>query len=157
MSVKRNRTSGLVIAAVLIGLVGAAFLSAGSPRGATGTPGATPESGCASPVASPEASPDAAGGSSIVSVAETVTISLTDSGFEPNYVQATSGHDLTITLHNTGSRDHGFAIDFFAIAELLEPGETKTIVIHNRLEIDVNFYSTAPCDDGMTGELTFYI
>jgi uncharacterized cupredoxin-like copper-binding protein len=93
----------------------------------------------------------------MLTVAETVTIELTDNGFVPNYVQATSGHDLTVTLVNTGTREHGFAIDHFDVNEVLAPGETKTITIENRQEIDVDYYSSAPCDEGMTGQLTFYI
>jgi uncharacterized cupredoxin-like copper-binding protein len=157
MSVLHRRIAGVMIGAALLALIAAAIQPAGMPLGATGSPAASPETACATPVASPNASPVSLEGSEMRTVAETVTIELTDGGYVPNYVQATSGHDLTITLKNTGTRDHGFAIDYFDIDETLAPGESKTITIHNREEIDVDYYSSAPCDEGMTGTLTFYI
>lgn len=151
-----HRIAAIMIGSTLLALTAAISQPVGSPRGATGTP-ANPAAVCASPVASPDATPVSLAGAGMLTVAETVTIELTDRGFVPNFVQATSGHDLTITLVNIGTRDHGFAIDYFDIDELLAPGETKTITIENRREIDVDYYSSAPCDEGMTGQLTFYI
>ena len=76
----------------------------------------------------------------------------------PNYVQSTSGHDLTVTLVNTGTRRHGFAIPQLDVDVMLDPGQTKTVVIHPSAgEGDFTYVSTAPGDDGMTGTLTFYI
>ena len=52
---------------------------------------------------------------------------------------------------------------FGAIVELgvdvmLDPGQTKTVVIHPSAgEGDFTYVSTAPGGDGMTGTLTFYI
>ena len=158
MSVMRRRIVGITIAfATLLAMFAAVFQPSGIHPQAAGTPDGTPQTACASPVASPDASPVSLEGSGVASVTEYVTITLTDSGYTPRYVQATSGHDLTITLVNSGTRDHGFTIDHFDVDELLAPGKSTTIIIHNRDEIDVDFYSTAPCDDGMTGELTFYI
>jgi hypothetical protein len=111
-----------MIGAALLALLAAALQPAGMPRGATGSPEATPQAACATPVASPGASLVTLEGSGMRTVAETVTIELTDAGFVPNYVQSTSGHDLTITLRNTGSRDHGFTIDYFDINEMLAAG-----------------------------------
>ena len=152
-----RQTAAILIGSALLTLLATAFQPAGFPRGATGSPAASPQAACATPVASPNATPVSLKGSGMLTVAETVTIELTDSGYVPNFVQATSGHDLTITLVNTGTRAHGFTIDYFDIDETLAPGETKTITIENRREIDVEYYSTAPCDEGMTGQLTFYI
>jgi len=93
----------------------------------------------------------------VVAVAETVTILLTDEGFVPNFVQTTSGHDLTITLINVGTREHGFTIERLGIDERLKPGEKKVVTFHNRKRFDVEYVSNAPCDEGMKGLLTFYI
>ena len=108
----------------------------------------------ATPIATPPdtqpASPQA------VSVTGEVTITLTDTGFAPSRVQSTNGHDLTVTLVNTGSRPHGFRIERFGIDELLQPGETATVMITSPPLGDFTFSSDAPGDD-MTGQLVFYI
>lgn len=115
----------------------------------------------ASPVASPAASPVASRPASVpaqsVSVAGSVTIRMTDQGFVPRYVESTNGHDLTITLVNSGTRPHGFRIDHYDIGVLLQPGATETVVIHHPDLGDYTFFSDAPGDGGMEGTLTFYI
>src|SRR5687768_2419686 len=96
----RNRTlAGILSLAAALAVIAAVLSPVGSPRGASGSPEA-------SPIASPQASPVSLEGSGVVAVADTVTIELTDGGFVPHIIQATSGHDLTITLINTGTRDH---------------------------------------------------
>jgi hypothetical protein len=111
----------------------------------------------ASPVASPNASPAATPVGRSVSVANSVTIELSDAGFDPVYVESTNGHDLTITLVNTGTRTHAFRIDRYEIDVILNPGEQKTIVIHSPSLGDFPYYSDAPGDEGMKGMLVFYI
>ena len=149
----RNRTlAGILSLAAALAVIAAVLSPVGSPRGASGSPEA-------SPLASPQASPVSLEGSGVVAVADTVTIELTDGGFVPHIIQATSGHDLTITLINTGTRDHGFTIEEFEIDELLAPGETKTVVLRNPLahEVDVDYVSNASGDEGMRGTLVLYI
>lgn len=129
------------------------------PAGAQMAPTVTPVPAAASPVA-PAASPAATpGGQSAgpVSVAGSVTIRMTDQGFEPNAVEATNGHDLTITLVNSGTRPHNFSVDHYGIDVTLAPGQTKTVTIHAPDLGTYPFYSNAQGDEGMTGELTFYI
>jgi uncharacterized cupredoxin-like copper-binding protein len=92
-----------------------------------------------------------------VSVAGSVTINLGDTGFDPFYVESTNGHDLTITLVNTGTRRHSFRIDRYEVNVSLNPGEQKTIVIKNPSLGDYPYYSDAPGDEGMKGMLVFYI
>src|SRR5688572_33325983 len=116
MSRQRRTLVGILALASVFAVLAAVLSPVGSPRGASGSPEA-------SPLASPQASPVSLEGSGVVAVADTVTIELTDGGFVPNTIQATSGHDLTITLINTGTRDHGFTIEEFEIDELLAPGE----------------------------------
>ena len=111
----------------------------------------------ASPAASPNASPAATPVGRSVSVANSVTIVLGDAGFDPIYVESTNGHDLTITLVNTGTRQHSFRIDRYDINVSLAPGERKTIVIKSPSLGDFPYYSDAPGDEGMKGNLTFYI
>jgi uncharacterized cupredoxin-like copper-binding protein len=111
----------------------------------------------ASPVASPDGSSAATPVGRSVSVANSVTINLGDAGFDPVYVESTNGHDLTITLVNTGTRQHAFRIDRYDINVRLAPGERKTIVIRSPSLGDFPYYSDAPGDEGMKGNLTFYI
>ena len=135
------------VAAIAI-LVAAGLISARQPGVArlSGTP-------VASPVASPLASPTGRS----VSVAESVTINLGDAGFDPVYVESTNGHDLTITLVNTGTRRHSFRIDRYDVHVSLDPGEQQTIVIRNPNLGDFPYYSDAPGDEWMKGMLVFYI
>jgi uncharacterized cupredoxin-like copper-binding protein len=158
MSESARDRSALALASIFVGILIAAFVGgwAGVESRAESST-ASPVAG--SPVASPAASPSAQGevpGQS-VSVADSVTIHLTDQGFMPNHVESTNGHDLTITLVNSGSRRHGFRIDHYDIDVLLDPGETTTVVIHQPDLGDFTFYSDAPGDEGMHGTLTFYI
>jgi hypothetical protein len=144
--------AGILSLAAALAVFAAVLSPVGSPRGAT----ASPE---VSPFASPQASPVSLEGSGVVAVAAEVTIELTDGGFVPHIIQATSGHDLTITLVNNGTRHRGFTIEEFDIDELLAPGETKTVVLRNPLahEVDVDYVSNAPGDEGMRGTLVLYI
>ena len=135
--------------ALIVAIVAVAFWSSARSQ----TPGSDTGAPLASPVASPIASP--AGRS--VSVAGSVTIHLTDAGFDPVYVESTSGHDLTVTLVNSGTRTHGFRIDHYQIDVTLDPGGTTTVVIHHPDLGDFPFVSDAPGDGGLRGELTFYI
>jgi uncharacterized cupredoxin-like copper-binding protein len=137
--------------AVLVFSVAAAVIVGLRAQGAeTGTPPA-------SPVASPSASPVSSPVGRSISVAESVTIQLQDGWFDPAHIAATNGHDLTITLVNAGSRQHAFRIDRYQVNVSLAPGETRTIVIHEPTLGDFTYYSDAPGDDGMEGQLTFYI
>jgi len=111
----------------------------------------------ASPAASPNASPVATPIGRSVSVANSVTIKMSDVGFDPVYVESTNGHDLTITVVNTGTRQHTFRIDRYDINVSLNPGEQKTVVIHSPSLGDFPYYSDAPGDEGMKGMLVFYI
>jgi plastocyanin len=142
-----NRVHLVFFAAVI-----AASLVAVNARGqSAGTPAA------ASPVASPQATPVASPTGRSVSVANSVTIQMSDGGFDPVYVESTNGHDLTITLVNTGTRAHAFRIDFYEVNVNLAPGEHKTIVIQSPSLGDFPYYSDAPGDTGMKGLLVFYI
>jgi len=122
------------------------------------TPRASPDaSSVGSPIASPVASPISSPVGRSVSVAESVTIQLQDGWFDPAYVAATNGHDLTITLINVGSRQHAFRINRYQVNVSLAPGETQTIVIQEPTLGDFSYDSDAPGDEGMEGQLTFYI
>ena len=112
----------------------------------------------ASPISSPVASPQIFPTPRSASVTNTVTVNLTDHGFDPIYIQSTNGHDLTITLINTGTRRHGFNLDEFGVHETLGPGQQTVVVIRAPQELgDFRYYSDAPGDEGYEGELTFYI
>ena len=124
------------------------------------TPGASP---AATPAASPAATPAcpaAASSGRVVAVANDVTIRLTDEGFDPATIQATSGHDLTISLVNAGSRPHAFVLEFFAIDVELAPGasETVTVTPGDRGDaVSYTFVSDVPGDECMQGLLVFYV
>jgi len=146
-AVKQRLLATVLIVSLLGGI---AAVSASMPAVST--------AGQASPVASPAASPVASPviGRS-VSVTDSVTITLYDGGFDPNFVQATNGHDLTITLINQGTKRHTFRIDRYRINVSLDPGERQTVTIQSPDLGDFTFYSDAPGDEAMTGTLTFYI
>lgn len=146
-----DRVSALVVVLVLVGAV---IGEARWQRSAPAMPSASP---IASPLASPFASPVASPTGRSVSVADSVTIHLHDGWFDPAYVEATNGHALTITLINDGSRHHAFRIDRYDVDVDLAPGERRTVVIESPTLGDFTYYSDAPGDDGMIGELTFYI
>lgn len=116
------------------------------------TPTASPG---ASPVASPMATPVQSGRP--VSVADTVTIELTDFGFRPDYVQATNGHDLHVTLRNTGTRKHGFRIERLDVNVTVKPGMEKTVTIESPPLGDFTFTSDERGDEAFEGTLVFYI
>jgi plastocyanin len=151
--VKRALSAALMLAIAVALIGGLRSESAG-----TMTPGASPDtSPVASPIASPVASPVSSRVGRSISVAESVTIQLQDGWFDPAYVASTNGHDLTITLINAGSRQHAFRIDRYQVDVSLAPGETQTIVIQEPTLGDFTYYSDAPGDEGMEGQLTFYI
>jgi hypothetical protein len=143
-----------IVIMITVGL-GAAMMANAAPGDGGGTPSPSPAAS-PSPVASP--SPASLAGHGSATVSHDVTVELTDGGFVPNYIQSTSGHDLNVTLVNTGTRRHGFTIDRLDVDVMLDPGQTKTVVIHPSAgEGDFTYESTAPGDNGMTGTLTFYI
>ena len=148
-----TRRSNLAIIIAILG--GLALLLSVSPW--TGEPDSAVGAHNASPNASPVAATPSPTGPQSVSVAGEVTIFLTDQGFSPSYVEATNGHQLTITLVNTGTRPHGFTTDAYQIDVLLDPGESTTVVIPQPDLGDFTFYSDAPGDHGFEGMLTFYI
>lgn len=92
-----------------------------------------------------------------VSVTDSVTIELTDEGFDPATVQATNGHDLKITLINNGSRAHAYQIDRLDVDVSLAPGEQKSIVIATPPLGTFSVTSDAPGDEDFQGTLIFYI
>ena len=117
----------------------------------------------APPTASPEPTPAcnaAASPGRVVAVANDVTIRLTDDGFDPAVIQATSGHDLTVTLVNTGSRPHAFVLEDFGIDVQLPPGASEAVTLHpgdRGDSVTYTFASDAPGDDCVRGMLVFYI
>ncbi len=154
-----DRVSAVVLVLILVGaLIGEArwqrTAPAMPPASLIASPTASP---IASPIASPLASPVASPTGRSVSVAGSVTIRLHDGWFDPAYVEATNGHALTITLVNDGSRHHAFRIDRYDVDVDLAPGESRTVVIESPTLGDFTYYSGAPGDGGMIGELTFYI
>jgi plastocyanin len=158
-----DRMSAVVLVLVLVGaLIGEARWQRTAPAMPSAAPIASPTapptaSPIASPITSPLASPVASPTGRSVSVAGSVTIRLHDGWFDPAYVEATNGHALTITLVNDGSRHHAFRIDRYDVDVDLAPGESRTVVIESPTLGDFTYYSDAPGDGGMIGELTFYI
>lgn len=118
--------------------------------------GSTPApSPVGSSAASPAASPIVSGRPA--SVAGEVTIELTDAGFRPDFVQATNGTDLHLTLRNTGTRDHAFQIERLDVDETVAPGEEKHVTIKTPPLGDFMFTSDAEGDENFKGTLVFYI
>ena len=145
----------LVWTVVIAVTLSALFLSSSSLGKTSATATASPDAS-PSPIASP--SPGSMTGHGSATVSREVTIQLTDQGFVPNYVQSTSGHDLSVTLINTGQRPHSFTIDSLGVDVTVDPGQTKTVTVQPTAGLgDFSYVSHAPGDDGMQGELTFYI
>ncbi|MGI8485201.1 MAG: cupredoxin domain-containing protein [Thermomicrobiales bacterium] len=119
--------------------------------------GSTPRA--ATPAASPGATPAPAAlhRGRHVSVTGSVTIELTDEGFDPSLVQTTNGHDLEVTLINTGARRHAFQIERLHVDVSLDPGQRKTITIKSPPLGDFEYVSDAPGDEQISGILIFYI
>lgn len=92
-----------------------------------------------------------------VSVTDSVTINLTDGGFDPSSVQATNGHDLHVTLVNTGTRRHAFQIERLSVDVSLAPGERQSISIVSPPLGTFRVDSNAPGDEQFSGTLIFYI
>jgi len=128
------------------------FRPAGAGQTSVATPVASP---AASPVASAVATPIRSGGP--VSVTDHVTIELTDQGYVPDYVQSTNGHELRVTLRNTGSREHGFRILALGVDVTVMPGDEKRVTIETPPLGDFTFTSGAPGDEHFRGILVFYI
>ena len=95
-----------------------------------------------------------------MTVADEVSIRLTDRGFDPATVQATSGHDLTITPINAGSRPHAFVLDDFDIKVDLLPGASERVIVRPGDRGDAVTYtvvSDAPGDGCLRGKPIFYV
>lgn len=118
---------------------------------------ATPSaSAAASAAASPAGSPTAIIERD-VSATYSVTINLTDGGYDPSSVQATNGHDLHVTLVNTGTRRHAFQIERLSVDVSLAPGERQAISIVSPPLGTFRVDSDAPGDEQFSGTLIFYI
>lgn len=147
----------LMFALVLTFALVLGFISRGTAQETTPAAVATP---LASPAASPMATPhisDTTSADHTVAVAGKVTIELTDEGFNPPGVQATTGNAVEITLINTGTRTHAFQIEDLDIDVTLEPGERREVTITTPPFGTFYYTSDAPGDENMRGELIFYI
>ncbi|MGH2559626.1 MAG: cupredoxin domain-containing protein, partial [Thermomicrobiales bacterium] len=134
-------------------------------QGTPGTPAASPTAGpvrCdeihdATPVAAtPAASPTPRIGNPVYTTGP-VTIRLTDEGFVPDRVLSAVGHDLTVTLTNTGARPHAFCSERLDVDVELAPGESTTIQLDDLPIGRYPFISDLPEDAGMRGQLTIFI
>jgi hypothetical protein len=130
-----------------------------------GTPSASPaagpvrcdDTGDASPVAaSPEMGPTPTPRNPVYTTGP-VTIQLTDEGFVPDRVLSAVGHDLTVTLTNTGTRPHAFCSEALDVDVELAPGESTTLDLPNLPIGAYPFVSDLPGDAGMRGRLTIFI
>jgi hypothetical protein len=123
-----------------------------APIPATPTPIGTPVASAPAPAAPPATSGP-------VYTTGPVTIWLTDDGFIPDRVLSAVGHNLTVTLINSGSRPHSFTIDRLNIDAQLAPGDTKTVHLDGVVIGEYTYYSDFPTDKalGMTGHLSIFI
>ena len=147
----------LLFASVLTLMIVSGFILGGTAQEATPAAVATP---LASPAGSPMATPharDATSADHTIAVTREVTIELTDEGFNPPGVQATTGDDLEITLISTGTRIHAFQIEELGIDVTLEPGERQVVTVTTQPFGTFYYMSDAPGDENMRGELIFYI
>ncbi|HEU0116532.1 MAG TPA: cupredoxin domain-containing protein [Thermomicrobiales bacterium] len=117
------------------------------------SPGACPTQTAATPAASPAPPPPA------LMTAGSVTIEMTDRGFDPAGFQSAVGQDVRVTLHNRGSRPHSFTIDRLHIDVLVPPGQTRVVTIPTPPLGEYQYLSRAPCDAaiGMTGTMVVFI
>jgi hypothetical protein len=120
----------------------------------TGTPvAATSGSGA---IASPAAAPTARSVGPAYTTGP-VTIRLTDAGFVPHRVFSAVGHDLRVTLINTGTRPHNFCVPDLEIDVDLEPGESTTLALDDLPLGAYDFVSDLPGDEAFRGRLTIFI
>lgn len=134
-------------------------------QGAPATPSASPAAGAvscddamaATPIAATPAATPAAPPSNPVYTTGPVTIRLTDEGFVPDRVLSAVGHDLTLTLVNTGARPHNFCSESLHLDVTLDPGESTTIALDDLPLGEYPFVSDLPADAGMRGRLTIFI
>jgi plastocyanin len=123
------------------------------------TPTLATPAGMGTPVASAPAPAAPPATSGPVYTTGPVTIWLTDDGYIPDRVLSAEGHDLTVTLINSGSRPHSFTIDQLNIDAQLAPGETKTVQLNDVVIGEYTYYSDLPADKamGMMGHLSIFI
>lgn len=130
--------------------------------------------GAATPVPSPEASPGPATPSSspepstqasvdstdrpVITTGE-VTIQLTDTGITPRHFEVAAGHDLHLTVTNSGTRTHTFTIEEFDVNVSLDPGATEIITISKPPLGEYEYGSDLgqDTDPAKTGTFTIFI
>jgi uncharacterized cupredoxin-like copper-binding protein len=167
ISVGRKWFGSPLLAAMIGGLLlvaGLATLSNAVPAAfgaATPVPSPEASSGAATPSSSPEPSTPAPIDSAdrpVITTGE-VMIQLTDTGITPRHFEVAAGHDLHLTVTNSGTRTHTFTIEELDISVSLDPGATEIIAISKpplgeyRYGIDLE-QDPAPA---MTGTFTIYI
>ncbi|HEY3722657.1 MAG TPA: cupredoxin domain-containing protein [Acidimicrobiia bacterium] len=73
--------------------------------------------------------------------------------FEPTFVKAAPGQQLTISLHNEGSVPHTFTVPSLNIDKELQPEQKMTVTVTVPMAGSVPFYCRFHKDNGMQGAI----
>jgi hypothetical protein len=92
-------------------------------------------------------------------ISNTVTVKLTETGYQPRAFQYAVGHAVDVTLVNTDICEHTFTIDNLDIDIAVPAGATRKVTVPPANYGPHPFHSRAPGDDGLewTGMLLVYL
>lgn len=78
-----------------------------------------------------------------------------DFSFEPTFVEAAPGAQVTVELHNEGDAQHTFTIDALDVDEVVDAGETAEVTVELPDEGPVRFTCRFHEAQGMQGSFYF--
>lgn len=81
----------------------------------------------------------------------TVEVDLSDNAFGPTYIKAPAGAKITLSLKNTGQREHNFTMKAANVNEDLQPGSSKDVKVMVPQASDVSFFCEYHKAIGMQG------
>jgi plastocyanin len=97
-------------------------------------------------------------GSKDVSGATTATVDASNNGstyfFSPTVLTGKGGQKLTVTVKDTGDREHTFTLADGSVDKTLQPGQTATVSVTFPGSGSLEFYCRFHKSLGMVGELT---
>src|SRR4029078_11268836 len=116
-------------------VVWVAMGSTGGGNAAPATPEATPSAACArsaTPTSTARGTPvpvEELTAADITKITNTVTVRMTEHGFDPRAFSYAVGHEVEVTLINTDSCEHTFTVDNLDIDVVVPPGATRKVTV----------------------------
>jgi plastocyanin len=80
-------------------------------------------------------------------------IELDDFYFDPTYLQAAPGQQVTLTLHNEGQATHTFTIDELGVDVTVYPGRSSKATLTVPADHAVQYHCSFHVSQGMQGAL----